>query len=162
VDEIMKASGVTSGALYSRFKNKEDLCTQAICSSLDAMLNRYATIIRERGKEGVKFIVSEYLTQDHARNISAGCTFAALGSDMARASPRAKQAYELRIQGLVQIIADGLGTGSEAKRRAKAQHLLSSMLGAMTLGRAMNDPAAANELLSQVRANALRALDEPT
>src|SRR6266849_2645435 len=117
VDQIMKASGVTSGALYSRFKNKEDLCTQAICSALDAALDRYRAIIRERGKEGLKLIVSHYLTADHAQNVSGGCTFAALGSEMAKASPQAKRAYELRIQALVEIFVDGLGTGSEAKRR---------------------------------------------
>lgn len=159
VDEIMKASGGTSGALYSRFKNKEDLCIQAICSSLDATVDRYRRIARERGKEGLKFLLSEYLTKEHARNVAGGCTFAALGSDMAKASSRAKRAYELRIQALVQIFAEALD-GPEAKRRAKAQHLLSTMLGALTFARAMNDPVAANEFLSQVRSSALRALED--
>src|SRR5215467_8846362 len=103
VDEIMKAAGLTSGALYSQFKNKEDLCTQAICSALDAMLDSYQKIAREQGRQGLKLIVSRYLTEAHAGDVSGGCTIAALGSHMAKATPRAKRAYERRIQSLVQI-----------------------------------------------------------
>jgi hypothetical protein len=33
---------------------------------------------------------------------------------------------------LVQFFVDGLGAGSEAERRANAQHILSMMLGALT------------------------------
>jgi TetR/AcrR family transcriptional repressor of nem operon len=160
VDEIMKAAGVTSGALYSQFKNKEDLCTQAICSALDEMLDAYRAIVREQGREGLKLIVAKYLTKEHASNVPGGCAFAALGSDMAKASSRAKRGYEVRIQALIQLFADGLGPGPAAERRAKAQQILSTMLGAMTFARAMNDASARNELLLQARTTALKALDE--
>lgn len=160
VDRIMKAAGLTSGALYSQFKNKDDLCTQAICSALDATLEEYQKMVRERGKEGLKFLIERYLSDGHAAEVRRGCTFAALASDMAKANPHAKRAYELRIQALVQIFVDGLGEGSETARRAKAQHLLSSMLGALTFARAMSDAKAANQLLAQVKARVLRELDE--
>jgi len=160
VDKIMKAAGFTSGALYSQFKNKEDLCTQAICSALDAMLAAYGTIIRERGKEGLRLIVSQYLSQEHVANVPQGCTFVALGADMAKGTAQAKRAYETRIQALVQLFADGLGAGSAASRRAKAQRILSTMIGAITFARAMNDAPAANEFLSQARKDVLRQLDE--
>ena len=160
VDEIMKAAGLTSGALYSQFKNKEDLCTQAICSSLDAMLEGYGTTLRKRGKEGLKLIVAQYLSMEHVAHVTEGCTFAALGRDMAKASPRAKRAYEARIQALVELLVDALGAGPVAKRRAKAQQILSTMLGAVTFARAMADADAVNKFLSQVRASTLRALDQ--
>jgi len=161
VDEIMKAAGLTSGALYSQFKNKEDLCTQAICSALDAMLDSYQKIAREQGREGLKLIVSKYLTEAHAGDVSGGCTFAALGSHMAKATPRAKRAYERRIQSLVQIFVDALGPGPEKERRAKAQHILSSLLGALTFARALSDGEASKDFLSQVKAQVLRDLDAP-
>jgi len=160
VDEIMKAAGLTSGALYSHFKNKEDLCTQAICNALDAMLNAYRTTVREQGTQGLARIVSEYLTEDHVSEVSRGCTFAALGSDMSKSTPRAKRAYEPRIHALVQIFVDGLGSGSESERRAKAHQIISTMLGALTFARAMNDADARHELLSQVRSRLLRELEE--
>src|SRR5262249_61121475 len=69
VDEIMKAAGLTSGALYSRFKNKDDLCTQVICRALDAMLDAYRTIVGERGKEGIKLIDPSYLGARQASNV---------------------------------------------------------------------------------------------
>ena len=159
VDKIMRVAGFTSGALYSQFKNKEDLCTQATCSALDAMLEAYRAIVRERGKEGLKLIVSQYLSREHVANVPGGCTFVALGSDMAKGTARAKREYEARIQALVQLFADGLGPGPEARRRAKAQRIVSTMIGAMTLARAMSNATVVQELVSQVRKDVLRQLD---
>jgi TetR/AcrR family transcriptional regulator, transcriptional repressor for nem operon len=160
VDKIMKAAGLTSGALYSQFKNKDDLCMQAICTALDAMLDSYRTIVREQGRRGLEHIVAEYLSKGHASEVAGGCAFAALGSDMAKASPRAKRAYEERIHAFVEIFVEGLGSGSEKLRRARAQHILSTMLGAMTFARAMDDADAAGEFLAHVRARAVRDIEE--
>jgi TetR/AcrR family transcriptional regulator, transcriptional repressor for nem operon len=160
VDALMKVAGLTSGALYSQFKNKDDLCSQAICSALDAMLAAYGSIVHERGREGLRSIVSSYLSSRHAVDVAGGCTFTALGSDMAKASPRTRQAYEARIHALVEIFAEGLGLGSEAVRRAKAQHILSTMLGGLTFARAMSDPGAQDEFLAQLRSGVLREIPE--
>ena len=119
-----------------------------------------ASIVRERGREGLRSIVSSYLSSRHAVDVAGGCTFAALGSEMARTSPRARQAYEARIHALVQIFAEGLGDGSEAVRRAKAQHILSTMLGGLTYARALSDAGARGEFLAQVRSSVLRQLRE--
>jgi len=159
VGEVMKAAGLTSGALYGNFKNKDDLCMQAICVALDGIVDRYRGILRERGRVGLKLIVDEYLSEAHRGGVAAGCTFAALGADMARASAAAKRAYELRIQALIDVFTEALQQGAEKERRAKAQHILSAMLGAITFARSMRDPEAASELLSQVRTSLHRELD---
>ena len=159
VDQLMKAAGLTSGALYSHFKKKEDLCTQAICVALDQMIGRYRAIIREHGREGLEFIVDEYLSETHAGSVAVGCAFAALGADMAKAGAGAKRAYELRIMELVKVFAEGLAVGPKRERRAKAQHVLSAMLGAITFARSMRDQAAIKEFLLQVKTNVHRQLD---
>ena len=160
VDALMKAAGLTSGALYSQFKNKDDLCSQAICSALDAMLASYGTMVRERGGKGLRSIVSSYLSSAHAVDVAGGCTFTALGTDMAKASPGTRQGYEARFHALVQLFAQGLGDGSEAVRHAKAQHILSTMLGGLTYARVMSDANSREEFLAQLRSSVLRELPE--
>jgi hypothetical protein len=49
----------------------------------------------------------------------------------------------------VEIFAEGLGLGSEAVRRAKARHMISTMVGGLTLARAMSDPGAPGRILAQ-------------
>src|SRR5258708_29340246 len=97
VDQIMKATGLTSGALYSQFKNKDDLCTQAICGALDATLDSYRAAIRQHGKDGLRLIVERYLSDSQRGDVAGGCTFAALGGDMAKAGPRSRRSYQHRI-----------------------------------------------------------------
>jgi len=60
----------------------------------------------------------------------------------------------------VQIFAEGRGDGSEAVRRAKAQHILSTMLGGLTYARAMSDPCARDEFLAQLGFSVLRELPD--
>ena len=156
VDALMRAAGLTSGALYSQFKNKDELCSQAICGALDAMLAAYGAIVRERGQEGLRSIVSSYLSTRHAGDVAGGCTFAALGPDMAKASPRARKSYEARIHELVGVFAEGLSGHGEAARRAKAQRILATMLGGLTYARAMSDQDARDEYLAKLRSSVLR------
>jgi len=160
VDALMRAAGLTSGALYSQFKNKDELCSQAISGALDAMLADYGAIVRERGQEGLRSIVSSYLSTRHVGDVAGGCTFAALGPDMAKASPRARKSYQARIRDLVEIFAEGLGARGEATRRAKAQKILATMLGGVTYARAMSDPDARDEYLAQLRSGVLREISE--
>jgi hypothetical protein len=58
----------------------------------------------------------------------------------------------------VEIFAEGLADGSESMRRAKAQHIFSTMVGGLTFARAMSDPRARDEFLAQLRSSVLREL----
>ena len=158
LDDIAAELGVTKPFIYTHFRSKEDLCAQAICTALDAMADRYRAIIAERGGDALTYIVEEYLSGDHVHDVRGGCPLAALGSDMARASPKTKEAYETRIERLVGALADGFDAGPKKDRRARARSLFSTMLGALTLSRAMSDADEVDEFLSQVRANLLREL----
>jgi TetR/AcrR family transcriptional repressor of nem operon len=162
VDQLMKAAGLTSGALYSNFKNKQDLCTQAICIALDQVLNRYRAVLTEHGSEGLGLIVDEYLSEAHVSGIATGCPFAALGSDMAKAGAAAKRAFESRTLSLVDLFAEHLASGTPIERRARAQYVLSTMLGAVTFARTMRDPTAVNDLLVHVTATVKSELLPPS
>ncbi len=156
VDQIMKATGLTSGALYSQFKNKDDLCTQAICGALDATLDSYRAAIRQHGKDGLRLIVERYLSDSQRGDVAGGCTFAALGGDMAKAGPRARRSYQQRIQAMIDVMAGGLDDAEAAPaRRARAELIISTMLGALIFARAMSDAAEAGKLLAQARASVL-------
>jgi TetR/AcrR family transcriptional regulator, transcriptional repressor for nem operon len=151
----MKATGLTSGALYSQFKNKDDLCVQAICAALDAMLAEYGAVVDARGVDGLKEIVGAYLADRHRDDVSGGCVFAALAGDMARSSAGGRRAYQLRVRSLIDLFTRGLGVGPERARRQRAEVMVSTMLGALTLARAVDDLDLARRLLAAAREGVL-------
>ncbi len=153
VDRLMSSAGLTSGALYSHFKNKEDLCNRAISVALDQLVAWWRQALEKHGENGLQVIVDDYLNEAHLVGVADGCPLAALGSDMAKASATAKRAFETRTQVLLGLIADNLAFGTPTARRVRAQYILSTMLGAVTLARTMHDPIAINDLLAHVRSS---------
>jgi TetR/AcrR family transcriptional regulator, transcriptional repressor for nem operon len=144
VDAIMKEAGLTHGGFYGHFGSKDDLAAEALTRAL------------ERGNEKLSRFtelssyVSAYLSQRHCADRGHGCGLAALGSDAAREGKGVRGA----LTGYVAAHLDWIGeliTGSAAARRRRAIATLSGMVGALTLARAVDDPALSREILAAAR-----------
>lgn len=69
--------------------------------------------------------------------------------------------YEQEMRKVVQIIADGLSGADDAARTARAWALLSTLSGAVTLSRALNDDALAEQVAVAARTAALAIIEAP-
>jgi TetR/AcrR family transcriptional repressor of nem operon len=91
-----------------------------------------------------------------------GCPFVALGADAARQGPDVKAVFEDGIKRSIEmlsgLIAESGGTG-KATRRAMA--VLSTMVGAVTLARAINDEKMASKILQAAAENVLSTISKP-
>ncbi|HMG56772.1 MAG TPA: hypothetical protein VK601_24895, partial [Kofleriaceae bacterium] len=84
----------------------------------------------------------------------AGCTLAALGSETARSSPGVRRVATRNVATLIRVLAGHLPGGDDAANRERALAMLASMVGALTIARAVDDPA----LGKQVRAAVARSI----
>jgi TetR/AcrR family transcriptional regulator, transcriptional repressor for nem operon len=145
VADVMKQAGVTVGAFYKHFKSRDELVVEALGTAfrdLDAW---------EKHAETLALLLEKYLTEAHRDNPGAGCAMGALLGDMSRASKSAKTVYTARVKHSLAVTAGLLPSEENADKRGRALLILSSLLGALNLSRAVSDPSLSREILDKVR-----------
>jgi TetR/AcrR family transcriptional regulator, transcriptional repressor for nem operon len=151
VADIMKAAGLTHGGFYGQFENKDALAAEA-----------FDWALQQNGYEGLQALVSMYLDARHVDAPGFGCPIAALANDVTRedaASP-IRQRFTQGLRGMADMVGRLLPEGPAERRRRQALASISTLVGAVTLARAVNDPALRDELLEAARSAALPAILE--
>jgi TetR/AcrR family transcriptional repressor of nem operon len=142
VDALTEAAGMTHGSLYSQFGSKERLIEEAL-----------ADVIAETGREmsdvtAFGDYVSTYLSPEHRDTPGQGCPVAALCSEMPRQSEGVRSRFTAGVRGMVAALRQRQGTGAKQRKRdEEALATVASLIGALVLARAVNDPKLSNEIL---------------
>jgi TetR/AcrR family transcriptional regulator, transcriptional repressor for nem operon len=150
VADLMKEAGFTHGGFYAHFDSKEDLMAEACGRALDGSLARWRKLQAEEPQGALRAIVDHYLSPRHLADRATGCTIAALASDVARHGPAVRSAVTARLRALMSILADAMPGRTRAARRRKALAAYASLVGAVVLARAVNDPVLSGEILGAV------------
>jgi TetR/AcrR family transcriptional repressor of nem operon len=147
--DLMKGAGLTQGAFYKQFASKEDLAAQASRRAFESAFSRWSAATGANPKDPLGAVMAFYLSMEHREERMDGCPIVALGSDAARQGSDVKALFEAGIKAhldvLGRLIAEIDSKGPEGKRKAMA--ILSTMVGALTLSRAVNDPDIAQAFL---------------
>src|SRR6201998_4357327 len=145
VADVMKQAGVTVGGFYKHSKSSDELVVEALGAAfkdVDAW-EEYAETLAQA--------LENYLTEAHRDNPGTGCAMGALLGDMSRASKSAKAVYTARVKRSLVFTAGLLPFEENADRRGRALLILSGLLGAINLSRAVSDPTLSREILDRVR-----------
>jgi len=145
VDAIMHAAGLTHGGFYGHFGSKDDLAAEALTRAFGRSAekqSRYATL---------SDLVSGYLSERHCADRANGCAIAALGADMARQREGVRRGLTAYVRAQLDHFTRLLRNGTRASRRRRAIATLAGMVGALTLARAVDDPALSKEILEAAR-----------
>ena len=153
VADLMKDAGFTHGGFYAHFDSKENLMAEACAHALDGALERWRRLHDADPARALQAIVQHYLSPRHLSDPGAGCAIAALGSDLARHGPAVRDAVTTRLAALMEILAAAMPGRTRAARRKKALAAYASLVGAVVLARAVDDPAMARDILRAVADN---------
>lgn len=147
VDRVMKQVGLTSGALYSHFKSKEDLFSQAIFRELDRLQSRLDQLVKDHGEAALLRFVDYYLNPKHILAVGEGCLFVALSTDMRKSSPTTKAIYEEKLDAIFNTLGNAFKKGSAEEKKSKVQFIFSSLVGTLSFARSMKSAEAAQNIL---------------
>ncbi|MGX4805776.1 TetR/AcrR family transcriptional regulator [Bradyrhizobium guangdongense] len=146
VDALTEAAGMTHGSLYSQFGSKERLVEEAVADAIASKVQE----LREGTTLGD--YVSQYLSAEHRDDPGRGCPFAALCCEIRYQSNGARERFTAGVKGVVAWLSSRVGKGSKQKRREdQALATLSSLVGALVLARAVNDPKLSDDILRATR-----------
>jgi AcrR family transcriptional regulator len=156
VDRLSAAAGVTSGAFYSHFGSKEELLAAVIDENLGQPFAAAGDADPATRRKRLRAYLRNYISLHHRDDPGTGCVIPALSADVARAGPGVRAIYQERMVAFMGKIARLLD-GPPAAREKKAWTLLSLMVGAQVIARALPDKAQAGKAIEAALESALES-----
>ena len=152
VAKVMAAAGLTHGGFYAHFKSKDDLVVGALKSMFEQSRRRFEVVTEGlTGPAALAAFIDSYVTTTHRDHPERGCAIAVLSGDLARLKGAARKTYDAGVAALVARIENHLPDTVTGDRHALALSMISEMVGAVALSRALGDPAASVRLLDAAR-----------
>ena len=145
--DVMEAAGLTQGAFYKQFASKEDLAVQASERALESATGRWSTAADANPQDPLGAVIAFYLSSGHREERGDGCPVVALGSDAARQGEDVKASFEVGIRKYLEMLEPWVGKPDTDDSADKAMAVLSTMVGAMVLSRAINNKRLSKRLL---------------
>ena len=154
IDQVMAEAGLTRGGFYNHFRNKDQLYAEAVAGFLDGRGKTWrddAGVDPENGgPETVRAMIDSYLSSEHLGDLDGQCPMIALPSDVARATPQARDAYGRLLRAMTWLFEHNLPDGT-ADRRNTALALSALCVGGMVLSRTVDDGSLAGEIREAAR-----------
>jgi AcrR family transcriptional regulator len=155
VDGLAAAAGVTSGAFYSNFANKEELLEETIGRYLGSPFVDGEPGAPRENQRRLKAFLLDYISEGHGRDAENGCVMPSLSADVGRAGDQVRKIYQKRMRLLIERMSRAM-TGSDAQKRKRAWVVLALMVGTITVARALPDGPERKELVAAALADALK------
>ena len=101
------------------------------------------------GSEKAAFsnLVDGYLSAAHRDGLATSCAVTTLAGDVARSNDRARSAYTRQVDLYLGILTRLIAADKQKSRRMKAIAALSTLVGAVSMSRAVNDEKFSREIL---------------
>jgi TetR/AcrR family transcriptional regulator, transcriptional repressor for nem operon len=157
VADIMKAADLTHGGFYGHFASKDDLVAQASRRTMDRAAANWTKLVEAAPDSPYAALLEHYLSPKHRDDPGKGCAFAALGNDAARSGKIVRKAFAEGLAPLLDILAQSISGKSipgksipgksKAARRRKAVAAMATLVGALTLARAVEGTPLSDEML---------------
>jgi TetR/AcrR family transcriptional regulator, transcriptional repressor for nem operon len=149
VADLMKDAGLTHGGFYRHFSSRDELVAEAIEHALrdggqavEAVLN-----VKQPPRVLLGLLVDAYLSAAHRDNLATSCAVTTLAGDVARCNGRTRSAYTRQVGTYLDLLTKLITGDRQKARRIKAIAVLSTLVGAVAMSRAVNDEKLSREIL---------------
>ena len=147
VADIMKEAGLTHGAFYAHFASREAMLAEAAdragAESIAAAASAAANVPTG---QALTSMLRAYLSREHLEHADTGCPVAALGSEMPRQTPEVRRAATRRIKEMIDLVARQSPDWGKPRAHEHALATVATMVGALLLARAVDEPALSDAL----------------
>ena len=158
VDALTKAAGLTHGSLYSRFGSKDELTAAALAEALRRGGESLYPPDAASRPDAFETVINRYLSTAHRDAPGGGCALAAVGCEVARQAPAVRRVLTEGVKNSAGRLSRVLPERNRPEEAAsdgsppdRALAILASMVGALILSRAVDDPELSERILDASR-----------
>lgn len=162
VDGLAKEAGVTSGAFYVHFESKSAAFRESVVRGVSDVATAVKHFQTVHGARWWKEFVRFYLGDKRKCDLAESCGLQSLASDVARADKLSRDAFTAELGKVVAAIVSGPATLDGPSTVEQAYAALATLIGAVTLARAVDDPTVATRLASSAEHRLLAPPHRPT
>lgn len=149
IAEVMKAAGLTHGGFYGHFDSKAELIHEAVTKLFESCAAHWRELIRSSPKAPVEAILADYFSAEEGIPSAGRCILTSLSQEAGlMADALVRSAFSAGVEALVGVLEEAIHEHDEKDRRHVALAMLSSMIGAVTLARAVDDGSLAGDLIA--------------
>jgi TetR/AcrR family transcriptional repressor of nem operon len=147
VADIMKEAGLTHGAFYAHFASREAMLAEAAGRACAESASAAAQVVATTPTDkALASMLGAYLSKEHLEHIDVGCPLAALGCETSRQVPEVRRVTTLHIKEMIDLMARQLPDWGQPGAHERALVTISTMVGALLLARAVDEPALSDAL----------------
>lgn len=147
---LMADAGLTHGGFYAHFPSKEDLVRAALGEAAAQTEARRSKVLEqtEPGAARAEALIRNYLRPAHRDTPELGCAAAALIAEIARHEPETRAAFTEKLNGMLAQFETSLPPELPPDtRRRRTIGIFATLLGALQMARAVDDPALSDAIL---------------
>ena len=145
VADLMRDAGLTHGGFYRHFESRDQLVAEGVERALHDGGEAMAAVA-ESPHDPLAAVIDAYLSLAHRDDLGTSCAVTTLAGDVSRSNPRARTAYTNQVGVYIDMLVRLLP--AETSDRATAITALSTLVGAVSMARAVDDEALSREILA--------------
>ena len=162
VADLMKEAGLTHGGFYAHFDSREALVIEAFNYAMDRSMEHWRkTAAQIAPDKRLSNIVDSYLTAQHRDDPGRGCAVPTLGAEIARESLKTRKAFAVKLEEMIDMIADQIPDVPRKTARRQAAATLATMMGTLVLSRIAGTGEFSDDILASGREVALGRATRP-
>lgn len=147
VADIMKEAGLTHGAFYSHFTSREAMLAEAAGKACAESAAAAAEVVaRVPPSKALATMLAAYLSREHLEHFDTGCPLAALGSETSRQVPEVRRVTTRHVKEMIDLVARQSTDWGQPGAHERALVTISTMVGALLLARAVDEPGLSDAL----------------
>jgi len=167
INQLMTHAGLTRGAFYTHFKNKQAIYSEAIIEGVRRSSVSQVKPKDLKQRQWIKQLVDTYLSMEHINQECNSCPLAFLVTDIANSMTEVQDTYAKIFENLNNALFATISKTPKTSKSSKNKTVKKSdvyaattlMIGSIAIGRAMNNKEQTTELLKSTRENVYQLLD---
>ena len=146
VDGLAKEAGLTSGAFYVHFDSKAHAFRESVAQGMAELKGGVQYFQEQHGRNWWPEFVRFYLSAKRTCDLSQSCTLQTMPPEVARADEASRATFEAALREVAQALLEGPVSPGAPRTLEAACAALASLVGAVTLARAVGSEAFSDQI----------------